>query len=150
MIDARKWLWILVAVFAAGIVVGLAAPGFKGCGPAPDVPVVPVVVEGPRDVILVHETADETPELSSLIVALRKDDVAGQLKAKGHTLRVLDQDASDQSNQAVLASYKSDIDAAGLPCLLIIEHSSGKVLSAKRLAETTVDSVLAALKANGG
>lgn len=143
----------LAAIALAAALIG-SGWMLRGCHDAPPKPPAPVVVPdepGPRDMLIVYESADETPEQSAMFITLRKDETADALKAAGHSLLILDTNATNEKNEpaAALTKHKAEIDSTGPPCLIISDHKSGKVLSAEKLP-ASADAVLASLKAHGG
>lgn len=112
-------------------------------------PPVPPVVEGKRRVVVLHETSDDTPELSQLLVKLRRQEIEQYLRAKGHRLDILDDDQLDSAGRP--DSLVSKLKALGVaePALFILELASGDVIHQQPLPATP-EAVMEALKSHGG
>lgn len=152
MKDNRPLL-TLAAIALAGFLVGTGWT-LRGCHDAPPAPpdvVVPEVVEGPRTVLIVNETLDRTPEVAAIFTQLRAGDAAKYLAEKGHTLTILDDDASNPDGKPaeVLEKYRADFTNVGLPCVLVVHPESGRVMGAAKLPETA-DGVIELLRQHGG
>lgn len=76
------WLWVL----AAGLLI-LSAAQPSGCNLTG--------YSGPKHLLVVHESADDTPEQARLLISLQDGPVAKQLADAGSTVTVLDKDATD-------------------------------------------------------
>lgn len=108
---------------------------------------------GPRGVVVIHETEDQTPATGRLIVKLRNGEAAAYFKDKEHSLLILDKDAKDKDGNPspVVKEWLGQIGDMPLPVLVIYEPKSRKLLIKESLAkDATVDTILAALKAKGG
>lgn len=129
---------LILALIALWILLGGKLPWNPLVPPAPEV--------GTRNVLIVRETEDTTPEQARLATALRTGAHAEYLKTKGHTLRILDDDAVNENGQPVaeLAKYKPFT----IPELLIIAPPD-KLLHRGPLP-ATAEAVIETLKANGG
>jgi hypothetical protein len=122
-----------------------------GPGPQPDpTPPPKPSPSGVRQVVIVRESADATPETSRLIVAMRSGPSADYMKSKGHTTLILDDDSKDAAGNvpAVIAANNAAITEIGLPCVLILD-STGRLVAKAKLPETA-DGVVELVKANGG
>lgn len=121
-------------------------------GPTPPGPVPPTpVVEGKRTVVIVHESADQTPAQSRLFTTLRTGQVASYIVAKGHTLLILDDDSVDQNDRPL--KVVTDLITLGdpLPFVGILDSNTGAVLHHRPLTPAaSAEGVLAVLKENGG
>lgn len=111
-------------------------PSFSILGPS----------SGPRELLVVHETGDESPAKSALFIELRAGDAAKYLKEKQHSLLILDKDAKDESGNPAepLAKF-----APFTPPELLIIAPPNKLLSRQKMPATSAD-FLAAVKAKGG
>jgi hypothetical protein len=122
-------------------------------GPEPPGPVVPPapVVEGPRTVVIVHESADQTPAQARLFTALRAGTVAQYIASKGHNLLILDDDSVDQGGRPIALVAKLTALGDPLPFMAVLETNTGNVLNHRPLTPAAnADGVLAVLKENGG
>lgn len=121
--------------------------------PPDDPPVVvpPVVTPGARVAYIIRETADSTPELNRLIVALRSGPQFDYLKSKGHKTYVWDKDAKDASGGVpwVIRENAAAITELGLPCVLIYDPTLNKLVAKAKLPATATG-VVDLVKANGG
>lgn len=125
-------LLLIAAAWKAGLLDGLPV-----VGPA----------EGPREVLIVRESADATPAEAMALTALRAGEPAKYLKEKGHSLTVLDKDAVGPDGQPSPAVTKHQ-PYGSLPELLIVAPP-GKVLWRGPLPATSAG-VLEVLKGHGG
>lgn len=130
--------------FVAALVLAAYSLGGKGCDVTWPVivptPVVPVV-EGPRDVLIVHETATDGPAFARLKSNLRSGAAYDYLKAKGHTLLIQDQD----DGSPVIKQWQAELTGQTLPVILI--SAKGKLLAKQTLPATaTADDVLTIIK----
>lgn len=130
---------LILALLAVWYLLGGKLPWVPTPGPGP----APV---GVRSVLIVRETEDTTPEQARLATALRTGTHAEYLKTKGHSLRILDDDAVNENGQPVaeLAKYKP----FSIPELLIISPPD-KLLHRGPLPKTA-DEVMSRLKEHGG
>lgn len=114
----------------------------------PNVPSI-VTVEGPRTVVVLHETEETTPELSQAFISLRTGENAGYMAAKKHKLLILDDDAKGVDGAPVPLIAKLATEGVGLPAAFILNGDA--VVAKKQLAAPTaaVD-VMALLKGAGG
>jgi hypothetical protein len=111
-----------------------------------DLPFTPAV-SGPRTVVILHETAEVTPELSQAFVALRSGDNASYLKSKNHSLLILDDDAVTTGGQPfpLIASLKGE--GVPLPATFVLD---GKKVVAKSQLTGGAAQVMELLKGAGG
>lgn len=130
----KTWQWIVI-FFAAVVIV------FGGKGGSPFAPAT-----GPRDLLIVHESGDTTPDLARVITALRTGTAAQYLAEKKHTLTILDDEATDADGKP--APLLEQFKPYTVPELLIIAPPN-KVLKREPLP-ASADGVLSSLKANGG
>lgn len=130
------------------IVVGDAPPVPVPVPPGPPTPVpTPPVVAGKREIVIVRETAQPTPESARLWNALRTGPQGSYLRSKGHTLDILD--ADNPSPQ--VAKWRPHFTGLPLPALFIIEPTTRDLLLKESLEPTaTADQVIAKLKEHGG
>jgi hypothetical protein len=100
---------------------------------------------GPRIVMVVHETADDTPAVANQIALLRIGAHEAYLRDKQHTLDVLDDDKVGPDGQppALLAKCKP----YAMPEVLVIAPPD-KLLA--RQPFTTANAAMDLLKKNGG
>lgn len=118
--------------------------------PKPDPPPPPPQpVDGPRQLVIVRETADSTPDLSRLIVSLRSGSAADYLASKSHKLSVLDDDAIDSMGKPLpaMVEWRKIYEPIGLPCLIISDGT--KLLASVKLPGTAAE-ILELLKSHGG
>lgn len=148
--DPRHLLWAFLIGFVAAVPVILGIQGCADREPVKPVVVVPEVQDGPRQILIVHESLDRTPEVAAIFTALRAGEPAKYIADNGHTLAILDDDTGnpDGAPAEILAKHKAAIDLAGLPCVLIIDPA-GKVLGSSKLPESA-DGVIELLKRHGG
>lgn len=84
------------------LVVLLLIGHFAGLYQLPYLPTsigIVATVSGSREIIIVHEASEDTPEFARQIVSLRTGSSAEYLKSNGHTLLVIDQDAIGTDGQ---------------------------------------------------
>ena len=106
------------------------------------VPFVPEVTPGTRAVVILHESADQTPEFGALIVELRRKGGTAQsyLAGKGHSLYILD---DDLPNKWQLAPRQ-------VPALFILDDTENVLFEQAIPATYTADQVIERLRENGG
>lgn len=121
-----------------------------GPDPPPDPP-IPVVVEGTKTVVILHEAGDDTPAFSRMVVALRAGANAEYLTSKGHRLLILDDESNDQDgNPDPLVSQLSPRNS-NWPAVFILDGSDGRPLHDETLsANATADDVMRILREHGG
>lgn len=129
----------------------------SGVVPPKPVPVVPpkpdVVVpetKGTREMVILRESADQSAELARSLTALRVGVNAEYLKAKGHDLIVLDDDATlaDGSPDPYVQGLLSLRGSVALPCVYLIDKAANKLIDVKPF--TSDAAAMEALKASGG
>lgn len=91
-------------------------PG-PGPDPDPDPDPNPEPTPGPKWILIVHETADTTPEIARLIVNLRTGDNAKYITENKHRLWILDDDLDPKWAQAV--------GTTKLPAIVIADPQRG-------------------------
>ena len=124
-----------------------------GPGPEPPKPEPPVVVSGKRRLLLVHESADDTPEVSRLLVALRAGTAAAYLSEKGHKLSILDDDSVDASGKpaADVEQWRPHFSGLKLPVLFVLDETGKTLIHKQELsAGTTAAQVVEIVKGKGG
>lgn len=122
-------------------------------GPEPPPPVPPPdpTPAGLRTVILLRESAEDTPSMGRLINSLQAGKAREYLKSKGHSAFVLDDDAvnSDGQPSELVAKWKAFLDVP-LPAVAILDEK-GALLFKISLAEgATADEIISWVKAKGG
>jgi len=121
-------------------------PGPTPVPPKPE-PTPPPIPAGPRTVLILRESANDTPAMSRLLVSLQAGKGRDYLKSKGHSCLALDVDAkgADGKADANVAAWRVAVDVP-LPALAILD-SKGNVLHKEPLPATaTADDVLAVLR----
>lgn len=132
---------VLIIVGNAPVVV---VPPGPGPDPVPPV-VVPPVVTGKRHLLLVHETAEDTPEVARMIVSLRSGAAADYLKSKEHKLYILDDDSQ------AAAAWRPHFEGMKLPAIFILDETAKTLLHKQELpAGTTGAQVVDIVKGKGG
>lgn len=126
----------------------VAELGSKPTPPVPPGP-TPPVVEGKRRVVILHETSDNTPELSQLFVKLRRQDVEQYLQSKGHRLDILDDDQVTHEGTPDPLVVRLNGLGQALPALFILDLTSGEVIH-KQALPATPEAVMEVLKTHGG
>lgn len=121
-----------------------------GPGPSPQ-PTPGPVTTGKKLAVILRESADQTPEMARMVVALRTGPTQQYVASKGHQLLILDKDSKDENGQppATLAKAMQATQGKPLPQLVIIDQATGAVLSAEPLG-SNADYVVEALKKAGG
>lgn len=119
--------------------------------PGPEVPPVPPVVAGPRQVLILRESANDTPAMGRLINSLQAGKGREYLKSKGHSGFVLDVDAKGPDGQvpANVAAWKAALNTV-LPVLAILDEKGGVIYKTTLTDDATADNVLDILKGHGG
>lgn len=108
---------------------------------------------GACDIVIVRETADDTPEIGRLVVGLQSGDVAKYLESKGHELYLLDDDAKDanDSKAAMLKSIEPAILGLQEPVLVMVDRASKRILHKESLPKgVKASDVLSLVKEHGG
>jgi len=129
---------------------------YLGTGPAPapdppKPPVPPQPVAGKRKVVVLHETAEDTYEMSSLIVELQSGESAAakHIDAKGHTVSFLDDDL--EQARVLMAAVNAQGKSIGSerPAMVIMDDK-GAVLWAGKMESVSAAWFLDQLKKYGG
>lgn len=141
--------------FAHTFSVGAApAPPTPPPGPTPPptpTPTPPPAVEGRRTVVLLHESQDDSAAFARMAVQLRTGEQADYLKAKGHTLLILDDDSTDQLGNRPKLVVDLLAVTPQLPALFVLDSATGAVLHSRPLTDAAnAAGVLAVLKEYGG
>jgi hypothetical protein len=123
--------------------------------PGPEPPPVPppVPVSGKRSIVLIRETADDTPAVGRMIVGLRSGSCAAYMTSKGHTLDMLDIDSvgPDGKPAALIEQFRPEIVGMTLPVLVVADYATLKLISKQTLPPTaTAADVVEAVKKAGG
>ena len=116
-------------------------------------PSVGPVAVGACDIVIVRETADDTPAIGRLVVGLQSGDVATYLESKGHELYLLDDDAKDagDAKAAMLKAVEPAIVGMDDPAFVMVDRATKRIVHKKTLApESTASDVLALVKEHGG
>lgn len=109
----------------------------------------PVVTQGARAVVIVHETGDNNPDFGSLQVSLQRPNGSSQkyLKAGKHTLEILDDELGGKWSDVL----KGKVAGMVLPALFVIDPKTNEVLFGQSIPVTyTADNVIERLRENGG
>lgn len=150
----RDW-WKYAVGGGVGLAMGVVVAGGLPSVKLPDVigwirGNITTVDHGPRNIFIIHESADSTPSFARTLTALRNGPVADYLKSKGHSLAILDDDVTDADGQppAVLMKWRADYPTVKLPAILIAD-ATGKPLLAESLDANadSPESILATIKA---
>lgn len=145
LICAAVILWQVVTAWP------VVPPPGPGPGPGPNPPPPDVVVEGRRNVVIIHESEDDSALFAQMMIGLRAGANASYLASKGHTLLILDDEAADQNGQpnetvAALLPLNST-----LPALFILDAGDGRPLHNETLsASATAADVMGILREHGG
>ena len=117
-------------------------------GPKPPEPTPPPVVAGKRELMIVRETADTTPDFARTITALQGKGAAyDYLRSKGHRIAILD----DQSPASVRQAWRPHFDGMTLPALVILDAETRALLYKGAISPTaSAEEVIAKLKEHGG
>lgn len=105
-----------------------------------------VSVPGVRQIVIVHEAQEQTPEFSRMATALRVGPPGEYLKSKGHSLLILDDDAVDADGKPspLLAPFRP----LNPPELIIVQPPT-KVLYRGKLIDDA-NAVVDEVKRHGG
>jgi len=139
--------------FALGLAVGLlvGVAGVWGAGHLPsikwpeDKPPVVVPVDGPRRILIAYESTNAPALFKGTLVSLRSGANEAALKAKGHTLDIIDLDEKDKDGNPSKAAkdYRAAYPSLQVP-VIILRDQAGKVLHSEPLATSaTAAQVLA-------
>lgn len=113
MKTSNNTLWLLIAL--------LLFLQFQGTGGASS--------PGPREILVVHETLQDSPEHGGLWVALRKPDFDSWLKSKGHNIVIHDITDKAANGQPPPIFLKYGVkDTTPLPRAFVSDKKSGKVI----------------------
>jgi hypothetical protein len=112
-------------------------------GPTPPIP------GGQKHIVILRETADDTPEQARMWNLLRTGEHAAYLKSKGHKLEILDDDSVDQNGQPSKLVEGLKPLATSLPFLFILEPSDGRPLHSQAVPATAAQ-VMEVIKSHGG
>jgi hypothetical protein len=121
--------------------------------PDPEPPKPDPVVSGKRRLLLVHESADDTPEVSRLIVSLRTGTSAAYLDSKGHKLSILDDDSVDAAGKpaADVEQWRPHFAGMKLPALFVLDETGKTLLHKQEIpAGSTAAQVVEIVKGKGG
>lgn len=124
----RPWqiaAWVAIAYLAFGPEIAL-----------PAIPWLPSV-GGPRHLVIVRESADDTPQIARTLTNLRQGTIAKQLADAGHKLTILD---DDEAGVPVLEKFKPFTP----PELLVLTLSGDKLVRRKRLPDSAAQVLEAA------
>lgn len=108
---------------------------------------------GSRNLLIIRESADDTPLQSLMFNGLQAGKQSIELKSKGHACFVLDDDAKGPDGQpsTLVESWRPYFTGMAFPVLIVTDKATGKVVHKQSLdAKASADDVLAILKANGG
>lgn len=129
---------------------------YLGTGPAPapdppKPPVPPQPVAGKRRVVVLHETAEDTYDMSSLIVELQAGESAAakHIETKGHSVAFLDDDLEQARVLIATANAQGASIGADRPAMVIMDEK-GVVLWAGKMESVTATWFLDQLKKYGG
>lgn len=142
-IEAKKGLsTVLVAI----------ADEFEKDTPKPPTPPTPTpVTEGKRQVVIAHESENDNPDFSSLIVSLRKPGgpADAYLKSHSHGLEILDDDLIRESDNKWNSLLSGRLDQ--LPRLFVIDPQTNAILFEQVIANgTTADNIIERIRETGG
>lgn len=124
----------------------------RGSGCTIDPP-TPGPVAGPRMVVLLHETADKSPEWTRAINLLRVGPQAQYLSSKGHSLLILDDDSvgADGKPSPAVARWLPHVQGLDLPVLIVADKATGGVTHKQSLPDAvTADGIVEIIKSHGG
>lgn len=109
------------------------------------------VGSGPRDVLLVYESADNSPAFARLVLDLRDGAAAKYLAEKKHALTIIDRDTPDPNGDRAKVLAKWQAELAETPVVLVIDKASGKLAGKSGFDRNgTSDAVLDIVKRYGG
>lgn len=111
--------------------------------PKPDVVTPPPVVAGPRTVLIVRESATDSPSDARMFASLQAGQAHQYLKSKGHSAYVLDDD------DPLGAKWVAALGIA-LPAAAILDDKGVVVFKFSLANGATADELLAVLKSKGG
>jgi hypothetical protein len=113
-------------------------------------PFVPFVTDGPRHVVILHETEDNSTAKGLMIAGLRTGDNATYLASKKHRLDILDDPEDERGQKLPLIEHLESLGVAE-PAMFILDGDDDPVLYSRTLppAATAAD-VMNDLKSHGG
>lgn len=117
--------------------------------PEPD----PEPETGPRVVLIVHETQDDTADFGRMAVQLRNGTEADWLNKQGHKLFIFDDDTLDLNGNKpeILAKYEAEVASVGLPALVIIDRKTEQAVKVLKLRpDATASNVTEYIRQTGG
>lgn len=93
-----------------------------------------VPVEGPRRIIIGYESANASPAFKGALIGLRSGAAETALKAKGHSLDIIDIDEKDKDGNPTKAAveYRASYPSLQIP-VIIFRDQVGKVLHSEPL-----------------
>lgn len=111
----------------------------------------PPVIEGKRLVVIVRESASDTPQQAGAYTALRTGAAAAYMKSKGHTLTLLDPNDVDGTGAPakLVAELSSQFSGQQLPLVFILDPQTHAVIT-RQPWPGSAQGVLDLLKAGGG
>lgn len=143
----------------------LVVVGSPGPGPIPPRPTPPIIPPepdpipvppdptpaGPRTVIILRESAEDTTALARLITNLQAGPGRDYLKSKGHACFVLDDDATDASDRPspLVEGWKKALNLP-FPVVAILDSKANVLYKQTLGKDSTAEEVLALLKKWGG
>lgn len=151
--EAEPFQYRTVVVTSKGVV-----PPVPVIPPAPPVPPgppppppPPVVVPGKRQVVLLYESEDKSPEVARVLNGLRNGDSAKYLLANGHEFFILDASEKDENGQpsTVIKKFKEMAGNSPLPVLIVQDLDSGELLDKKPLPSSD-QAAIEIIKQTGG
>lgn len=130
------------------LVIGTPGPGpAPEPTPPPDPPEPEPVPSGKRWVLLVHESSENSPGFSQAVTLLRQPPHGPWMVSNGHSLSILDKDATDEHGKSAFATWQPHFADLALPAVLVLDKGTGKVVHKESLAEGfTAEDVIALLK----
>lgn len=114
-------------------------------GPTPPVPA------GARAVLILHESAETTPQVARLLTQLRTGQHAEYLRSRGHSLSILDDDAVgfDGRPSPAVEAWRSHFAGLTLPAVLIYDPDRSAIIAKQALPATSAE-LIELVKRNGG
>lgn len=108
---------------------------------------------GARNLLIIRESANDTPLQSLMFNGLQAGKQSIELRAKGHACFVLDDDAKGPDGQSspLVESWRPHFTGMAFPVLIIADKATGKIVHKQSLdAGASADDVMAILKLHGG
>lgn len=128
--------------YLGGFVVGSPSPG-PNPNPTPGpIPEPPPVTIGPKNILLIHESADDTPAFADALVDLMVGEPYRTIRQPGHKLWILDDD------EEAVQPWLRYVNNQPLPVLIFSDPVTKKVEVVP--CPQAVDGVLATVKQHGG